>query len=117
MAKAPRDRRTQPARQRTYIRLRARVDRLEDVINELRRRVSTLEKKLTRTLDLTPRAKPMNRLGLMSAKLTRDEMIGWFKSAPMGSRHERMLWAAHKIARLSGATESGAYQTKCPSFC
>jgi hypothetical protein len=46
------NRRTQPARQRTYIRLRARVDRLEDaishfynVINELRRRVSTLEKK------------------------------------------------------------------------
>ena len=45
---------SQPAaRQRTYIRLRARVDRLEDaishfynVINELRRRVSTLEKKL-----------------------------------------------------------------------
>jgi hypothetical protein len=47
-----RNRRAQPARQRTYIRLRARVDRLEDaishfynVINELRRRVSTLEKK------------------------------------------------------------------------
>jgi predicted RNase H-like nuclease (RuvC/YqgF family) len=53
MAKPPRDRRTQPARQRTYIRLRARVDTLEDaishfykVINELRRRVSMLEKKL-----------------------------------------------------------------------
>jgi hypothetical protein len=47
-----RNRRTQPARQPTYIRLRARVDRLEDaishfynVITELRRRVSTLEKK------------------------------------------------------------------------
>ena len=46
------NRRTKPSRQRTYIRLRARVDRLEDaishfynVINELRRRVSTLEKK------------------------------------------------------------------------
>jgi len=46
------NRRTQPSRQRTYIRLYARVDRLEDaishfynVINELRRRVSTLEKK------------------------------------------------------------------------
>jgi hypothetical protein len=46
----PRDRRTLPSRQRTYIRLRARVDRLEDaishfynVINELRGRVSTLE--------------------------------------------------------------------------
>jgi predicted nucleic acid-binding Zn-ribbon protein len=49
-----RDRRTQPARQRTYMRLRARVDHLEDaishfynVINELRRRVSTLENKLS----------------------------------------------------------------------
>ena len=47
------NRRTQPARQRTHVRLSARVDRLEDaishfynVINELRRRVSTLEKKL-----------------------------------------------------------------------
>jgi hypothetical protein len=52
MAKPPRDRRTQPARQRTDIRLHARVDYLEDaishfynVINQLRRRVSTLEKK------------------------------------------------------------------------
>jgi hypothetical protein len=48
----PRDRRTQPTRQRT-MRLYARVDCLEDaishfynVINELRERVSTLEKKL-----------------------------------------------------------------------
>jgi hypothetical protein len=52
MAKPPRDRRTLPSRQRTYIRLYAQVDGLEDaishfynVINELRRRVSTLEKK------------------------------------------------------------------------
>jgi predicted RNase H-like nuclease (RuvC/YqgF family) len=51
--KAGRNRRTLPSRQRTYIRMHARVDRLEDaishfynVINELRRRVSTLEKKL-----------------------------------------------------------------------
>jgi hypothetical protein len=42
--------------------------------------------------------------------MTKDEMIGWFKSAPMGSRHQRMLWAAHKIAHLTGATEGGAYQ-------
>ena len=49
----PRDRRTQTARQRSHIRLHTRVDRLEDtishfydVINELRERVSTLEKKL-----------------------------------------------------------------------
>ena len=48
-----RDRRTLPSRQRTYTRLSARVDRLEDtishfynVIDELRRRVSMLEKKL-----------------------------------------------------------------------
>jgi hypothetical protein len=48
-----RNRRTHPSRQRTYIRLRARVDGLEDaishfynVMNEFRRRVSTLEKKL-----------------------------------------------------------------------
>jgi hypothetical protein len=50
---APPDRsRTLPSCQRTYTRLRAQVDRLEDaishfysVINELRRRVSALEKK------------------------------------------------------------------------
>ena len=42
--------------------------------------------------------------------MTKHEMIDWFKSAPEGSRHQRMLWAAHKIARLTGATESGAYQ-------
>ena len=48
-----RDRRTLPSRQRTYRRLHVRVDRLEDaishfynVINELRSRVSTLEKEL-----------------------------------------------------------------------
>jgi hypothetical protein len=52
-----RNRRT-PSRQRTYIHLRARVDRLEDanshfynVINELCRRVSTLEKKSTLAKD------------------------------------------------------------------
>ena len=43
-------------------------------------------------------------------KMTRDEMVEWFKSAPMGSRHQRMLWAAHKIARLTGVSEGGAYQ-------
>jgi hypothetical protein len=42
--------------------------------------------------------------------MTKDEMIGWFKSAPKGSRHQRMLWAARKIAPLTGATEGGAYQ-------
>jgi hypothetical protein len=42
--------------------------------------------------------------------MTKDEMVGWFESAPEGSRHERILWAARKIARLTGATEGGAYQ-------
>jgi hypothetical protein len=53
MAKTPRDSRTLPSRQRSYIRLRSRVDRLEDAIShfhnavdEFRRRVSALEKKL-----------------------------------------------------------------------
>src|SRR5262249_25123848 len=32
-------------------------------------------------------------------------------AAPMGSRQQRMLWAAHKIARLTGATEGNVYQT------
>jgi hypothetical protein len=42
--------------------------------------------------------------------MTKDEMIDWFKSAPKRSRHQRMLWAARKIARLTGVTEGGAYQ-------
>jgi hypothetical protein len=48
--------------------------------------------------------------GQRTAKMTKHEMIGVFKSAPMGSRHQRMLWAAHKIAGLTGATEGGTYQ-------
>ena len=42
--------------------------------------------------------------------MTKDEMVEWFKSAPNGSRHQRMLWAARKIARLTKITEGGAYQ-------
>ncbi len=42
--------------------------------------------------------------------MTNDEMVGWFKSAPKGSRHERLLWAVHKIAQLTGSTEGAAYQ-------
>jgi hypothetical protein len=42
--------------------------------------------------------------------MTKDEMIRWFRAAPRGTRHQRMLWAAHKIARLTGVTEGGAYQ-------
>jgi hypothetical protein len=41
--------------------------------------------------------------------MTTDEMIEWFKSAPKGSRHHRMLWAARKIACLTGATDGSAY--------
>ena len=43
-------------------------------------------------------------------KMTKDEMVEWFKSAPESSRHERMLWAARKIAHLTGVTEGRAYQ-------
>jgi len=43
--------------------------------------------------------------------MTKDEMIEWFKSAPMGSRHERMLWAARKIARLTGDDNKGTAGT------
>jgi hypothetical protein len=43
-------------------------------------------------------------------KMTKDEMVEWFKSAPEGSRHERMLWAARKIAHLTEVTEGCAYQ-------
>jgi hypothetical protein len=42
--------------------------------------------------------------------MTKDEMIDWFKSAPKDSRHQRMLWAARKIAHLTGVTEGGAYK-------
>jgi hypothetical protein len=42
--------------------------------------------------------------------MTQDEMIEWLKSAPKGSRHQRMLWAARKIAHLTGMPEGGAYQ-------
>src|SRR5262249_12068350 len=73
-----------------------------------------------RSLPLTPIAKPMNRFaacgdpraesGPRMVTMTKDEMVKWFKSAAEGSRHQRMLWAAHKIARLTGATEGGAYR-------
>jgi len=46
----------------------------------------------------------------MHRPMTEDDMIGWFRAAPMGSRQQRMLWAAHKIARLTGATEGSVYQ-------
>ena len=55
--------------------------------------------------------RPKGRERPKDRKMTKDEMIEWFKSAPMGSRHQRMLWAARKIARLTRVTEGGAYQT------
>jgi len=42
--------------------------------------------------------------------MTKDEMIELFKSAPEGSRHERVLWAARKSAQFTGVTEGRAYQ-------
>jgi hypothetical protein len=50
------------------------------------------------------------RLRPKDRKMTKDEMIEWFKSAPKGSRHQCMLWAARKIARLIGATDGSAYR-------
>jgi hypothetical protein len=55
-------------------------------------------------------SQPLAVQGPRIAKMTKDKMIEWFKSAPMSSRHQRMLWAAQNIARLTGATEGGAYQ-------
>jgi hypothetical protein len=56
------------------------------------------------------RSDPRAETGPRIAKMTKDEMVVWFKSAPMGSRHQRMLWAACKIAHLTGVTEGRAYQ-------
>ena len=54
--------------------------------------------------------RPKGRARRKDRKMTKDEMVEWFKSAPDGSRHQRMLWAARKIARLTRITEGGAYQ-------
>jgi hypothetical protein len=40
-----------------------------------------------------PRAEKGQRI----AKMTTDQMIDCFKSAPMGSRHQRMLWTAQML--------------------
>jgi hypothetical protein len=42
--------------------------------------------------------------------MSKEEMVEWFKSAPKGSRHERILWVASKIAHLTGVTEGAAYR-------
>jgi hypothetical protein len=55
---------------------------------------------------------PRAETGPRIAKMTKDEMVEWFKSAPMGLRHQRMLWAACKIAHLTGVTLSDA--VACP---
>src|SRR5262249_10856539 len=69
---------------------------------------------------IQPRAPPINRSAASRdpkadtdpriAKMTKDEMVEWFKSTPMGSRHQRLLWTACKIAHLTGVTEGRAYQ-------
>src|SRR5215475_5402922 len=70
----------------------------------------------TKKRDAAHRARPQHRQegqarALPMAPMTEHDMIGWFNAAPMGSRQQRMLWAAHKIARLTGATEDNVYQT------
>jgi hypothetical protein len=70
----------------------------------------------TKKRDAAHRAQPRHRQegqaqALPMERMTEHDMIGWFNAAPMGSRQQRMLWAAHKIARLTGATEGNVYQT------
>jgi len=57
-----------------------------------------------------PHASPQPTSRQRGIPMLGNNREGEFKSAPEGSRHERMLWAARKIARLTGATEGGAYQ-------
>jgi len=53
---------------------------------------------------------PRAERGSRMVKMTKNKMIEWFRSAPKNSRHQRMLWTARKIARLTGVTEGRAYQ-------
>ena len=53
---------------------------------------------------------PRPIIALVAHDRRKDEMVEWFRSAPMGSRHERMLWATRKIAHLTMAAEGGAYK-------
>src|SRR5262245_58345325 len=69
----------------------------------------------TKKRDAAHRARPQHRQegqarALPMARMTEHDMIGWFNAAPMGSRQQRMLWVAHKIARLTGATKGSVYQ-------
>ena len=73
------------------------------------RTVRKATKKRTTTFNRQHRQEGQAR-ALPMARMTEHDMIRWFNAAPMGSRQQRMLWAAHKIARLTGATEGGIYQ-------
>src|SRR5215813_12782045 len=69
----------------------------------------------TKKRDAAHRAPPQHRQegqarALPMERMTEHDMIGWFNAAPMCSRQQRMLWAAHKIARLTGATAGSVYQ-------
>ena len=75
----------------------------------------------TKKRDSVHRAQPRHRQkgqarALPMARMTEHDMIGWFNAAPTGSRKQRMLWAAHKIERLTGATAGGVYQMLECSF-
>jgi len=74
------------------------------------RTVRKATKKRTTTFNRRHRQEGQART-LPMASMTEHDMIGWFNAATMGSRQQRMLWAAHKIACLTGATEGGVYQT------
>jgi hypothetical protein len=63
-------------------------------------------------LVLTTMAKPMNAVAVCGVTQGNDQgrdgrmaQIG-----PKGSRHQRILWTAQKIAQLTGDTEGGAYR-------
>src|ERR1700745_2592458 len=64
----------------------------------------------TAIFHLTTIAKPMStatsngREKPEHRKVTKDEMVEWFKSAPRGSRHDRMFLAPRHIVHLTGAT-------------
>ena len=56
----------------------------------------------TKKRDSVHRAQPRHRQkgqarALPMARMTEHALIGSFNAAPMGSRQQRMLWAAHKM--------------------
>src|SRR5258707_514836 len=111
--------RTQPSGQRTYIRLYARVDRLEDtishfynVINELRRRVSTLEKQLK------PLAKDdrtnLNHAGVQESAglFKRQQLTGLFCERAGACR---LSTSATPSRRFATASRCGRRDARSPS--